>query len=448
MGKCYVDSGGNANNSGSRDSASALYAITVHATYAGGTTIPIVEAHDLSVLNTSGANQDSVNFTDATNTTQDIFWISGVDNAASPKTITVTVAPTGLTAGASTGNIGGQITGAGLSGEEAFTRAGDVVIYNNSPAAQVGALFSSRNSGDKTGGRITVMGKAGVRPVLNTTGNTTPLNISNSHGLWFIDNFELDCDGSTGVGFTTGASDGVNHNVKVTDSGSGGAILCGAGLTLNCEASGSAGQGLSTTGGSYLGVYLHNNASDGVRNTANNGGPQLFFSIIESNTGRGVYHSGAPSTITHQTLLFGCTIWDNDDSGVEAADDDAIFTILNSIIAENGNGSTSFNSEFPGTNQADLLGFHAYNIFYRSSGTNLNNLTVNANLAGTELTTDPQFTDAAGGNFGIASGSPAKAVGFPGTFLGSASIGYLDIGAVQRQEAGGGGGASSHTFVG
>lgn len=70
------------------------------------------------------------------------------------------------------------------------------------------------------------------------------------------------------------------------------------------------------------------------------------------------------------------------------------------------------------------------------------------NTVGTNATADRVYFIPTGHNFAI--GTNLKAAGFPGAFVsGSPSgqtIGYLDTGAVQRQESGGGAGASSYTF--
>lgn len=58
------------------------------------------------------------------------------------------------------------------------------------------------------------------------------------------------------------------------------------------------------------------------------------------------------------------------------------------------------------------------------------------------LTADP-FTNKAGGDYSLNSvaggGAACRAAGFPGAFPGGTTTGYLDVGAVQHQDAGGGG---------
>lgn len=72
-----------------------------------------------------------------------------------------------------------------------------------------------------------------------------------------------------------------------------------------------------------------------------------------------------------------------------------------------------------------------YNDWYDSSTTT--NLTKGNN----DQTVDPQFAGAGAGNFAI--GTNLQGDGSPGAFPGALSTGYLDCGAVQREEAGGGG---------
>jgi hypothetical protein len=63
--------------------------------------------------------------------------------------------------------------------------------------------------------------------------------------------------------------------------------------------------------------------------------------------------------------------------------------------------------------------------------------TVTSSIAfGTDATADKAWKITTGHNFAI--GTNLKAKGFPGAFQGGLTTGYMDIGAVQRQEAGAG----------
>lgn len=72
-------------------------------------------------------------------------------------------------------------------------------------------------------------------------------------------------------------------------------------------------------------------------------------------------------------------------------------------------------------------------------------ITVDITLSA-NATTDKVWQITSGTSFNV--GTNMKALGFPGQFPGSGNtIGYTDLGAVQRQEAGGSGGASASVFV-
>ena len=72
-----------------------------------------------------------------------------------------------------------------------------------------------------------------------------------------------------------------------------------------------------------------------------------------------------------------------------------------------------------------------YNNFFNNT-TDVSNVTKGAN----DIALNPTFVDAVNADFRI--GTNLKAKGFPGAFngAGSSCIGYLDIGAVQREETG------------
>lgn len=115
--------------------------------------------------------------------------------------------------------------------------------------------------------------------------------------------------------------------------------------------------------------------------------------------------------------------------------------VFNSIAVDNGgygiNASTTW-TDFPDN----------WNAFYNNTSGARNGVPAGANDV--TLSGDP-FTNAAGGDFSLnntaGAGAACRAVGFPGTFSGIGTTGYLDIGAVQSQ-AGGGGVSRSRQAVG
>lgn len=441
MGRIYVDTGGNANNSGSRDTNAALYAITVHSSYAGGATIPIVETHDLSVLNLSGDTQDSVNFTDATNVNQDIFWISAVDNVASPKTITVTVAPTGLTAGTSTGNIGGRILLAGLTGEESVLRAGDEVIINNSPAASALLMLTMRTSGSFTGGFVKVRGATGVRPVLNVTSTPSIIDCNAQDMIW-LENLEFDQDGASGNAINNMGGGSVVLNCKIVDAGGDGIDINEDGIRIiGCEITGCGGDGIDSATFTFIqiiGCYIHTNTGNGWNAGATVTRSLVLDTVFKSNSGSGINLTGAPAAVNSCLVVYGCTFYGNLTHGLTATDADHAMVLMNNIFLDNGDTGTEYNLNWPASFQ--LCNYGNFNIFNQGGGlggTNLNNYTVQSN----DLTTAPDINTT---TFLPSSTSPAKAAGFPGTipFTGATLTGYKDIGAMQRQEPAGGSGSA------
>lgn len=83
---------------------------------------------------------------------------------------------------------------------------------------------------------------------------------------------------------------------------------------------------------------------------------------------------------------------------------------------------------------------------YQITAHNSTAITLNANLTSSGAGTNIAWQITLGHNFAI--GTNLKAQGFPGLFPGGLSTGYLDVGAVQRQEPASSSGGGSFTFVG
>lgn len=77
------------------------------------------------------------------------------------------------------------------------------------------------------------------------------------------------------------------------------------------------------------------------------------------------------------------------------------------------------------------------NLYFNNTSGTINNI-FESYETGNQSDAASPFTNAGGNDFSILSTSLAKANGFPGAFLDATQTGYMDIGAVQRKESGGG----------
>lgn len=438
MGTLYVDTGGNAANSGSTDTSGATLSGT-SATFISGTTVQLDAGTDLTaVVTAAGATQSSINIAGATNTNRTVFWITAVSGSggATPQ-LTLDVAPTGMTT--NTWRIGGQYVFPGTTTANVIVnalRAGDTLQFNNTPATRTtSAYVTTAVAGDATSGRINIRGKTGVRPVLEMTGNGTA--ISGGHGNYAVSNLELKSSGTFAI-LTTTTGWWVD-NVKITGTGGSatqhGITVGNSSVVTNSEISGVGGSGISAStngeGVFAFGNYIHGCGIDGIAVVGTAPRSQIISNVISGNSGRGIYSSGATTTQNSFLGIIGNTIYGNTLAGVEIADADTVVVLRNNIVM---NTNTADIVKWAAGN-ADLLSSHAYNVFYSSSSGVLNGLTANS----TEFTTNPLFTNAAGGDFSISASSPAAGGGFPGTIpVAGPSTGYRDIGAIQRQVTAGG----------
>lgn len=426
----YVDTGGATTNSGSTDNNTA----TVSSASSGftaavsGTTVTFSGNTDLSGVSADGSQ--TIYIADATNSNQKIFRITAVDDGAN--TVTVDTAPTGTIA-ASAWAIGGRFVWT-KSAITAAVKAGWTVQFNNSPAAASGAsLIDISNDGNSTNGPIRWIGKAGAKRTLSGSGAGL-IGGSGRSGHYFS-NLELSNSGSNPLDFSN-FSHIILDDVKVSAASNG--TTLNNGLVINCEFSGCSSPALTiSNNGSvrYFGNYIHDNSSHGFSSESTSEGSTFVNNIFDTNAGRGYYNQSGSSGV-QVSMFWGNTVYGGGNSGFESTSGNLFGPMINNIFSENGNAAGEYNVEM--TAGGDWL-IHRYNNFYHSGGGGAANL-LNITAGSTEPTTDPTFTDAANADFSIGSSSPAKAAGWPGAFLGAGSTGYLDIGAVQRQEAGSSGG--------
>ncbi len=430
MGTIFFDTGGSASNSGTTDTNSATISGT--AATAVTTTITLDAGTDLSaVVTTAGATQSAIFLSQATNSNQKIFWITGTagSGGATP-TVTVSVAPTGITT--SSWAIGGRMiyTSANF---EAAVRAGEVLQFNNTPATKSATFLTCRVSGDTTTGYITVQGKSGVRPVLEIT-NTSNVIAMSSISNWFFNNLEFKQDGASGnVVSVTGNCLPVFNNIKISAGGGDGFNSNNGFTVLNSEITGCGGWGLNNSGGNSIysiGNYIHGNTSGGIKLTNANASCFILDNVISSNSGRGIYLN---ATFTGGGgIIEKCTLYNNTTSNLTVDNAVPRLFIRNNIFQSDG---TNFNVVWT-AGTAEINSVHNNNVFYISAGSNnLSGVTANS----TESTLNPNMANPGSGDFSINNSSSAAATGFPGQLLGVANLGYLDIGAIQRLVSGGGG---------
>jgi hypothetical protein len=205
---------------------------------------------------------------------------------------------------------------------------------------------------------------------------------------------------------------------------------------VNCSIQGCNSSGIDTTGSTgktwIIGGSLVGNGSVGV--TINSGA--LFIAqgvIIAGNVGDGINLNGTWGTEEGSVVISNCTIDDNAD-GIDISNSNSpsvAMLLLNNIISNNTVGVRGH-----ATAQASSAGFNDYNNYF-GNGTDRTNWGTGAN----DLALDPQYVNAAGGDYTI--GTNLKAKGYPVggvNPLNGTTYSYLDSGAAQRQEAGGGGG--------
>lgn len=424
----YVDTAGNGGattNSGSSDTSSPTVSGTGTASVSS-TTVTFTGSPDLSMVPTDGSA--TIYIAGATNTNQNVFRITAVDNTA--KTVTVDTAPTG-----SLTNVNWAIGGRQIlpnTSLEGAVKAGWIVQVNNSLAAVASTYFTCRNAGNSTNGIITIRGKTGGRPTLNTT-NTANVITANNQAGWRITNLTIDQDGASGNAMSIYTA-WVVDNCRIIDGGADGInhVANSQCFIINCEITGVGGAGVNTLNNNsvLIGNYIHDVGTYGF--TCNQANPVcvLLFNVFDTCGLQAIYLSSASVSFAVGPVIFGNTIYGCGNSGYEVGDVDAVGVLMNNIFAENGNASGEYNIDMP--SGMAWTGYHANNIFFHSGGgggANLNNFTADAS----DLTSDPQFANAAGGDFTIALTSPAKGAGFPGVLGINGGTGYLDIGALQRQ---------------
>lgn len=198
---------------------------------------------------------------------------------------------------------------------------------------------------------------------------------------------------------------------------------------IACEAVSSAGYGfeIDNAGAALIGCYAHDCGEVGFEATGQSN--LTMVRCIAATCVIGFVRGNAISTVVIGSVFYG-----NTTAGIQVTSTGNALVVLNTIFSGNGVGIT-ITDGYEGTV------FEDYNDFYGNT-TDKENIPVGAN----SLTVDPQFTDAANGDFSIGN-TDLKNAATPSTFPGGFMTNYEDIG-IQAQPASSGVGCTAYISVG
>lgn len=263
-------------------------------------------------------------------------------------------------------------------------------------------------------------------PPTEATGSARPTIAIGANALSFDNYWQIRGFQFTGTGTNVARGDEftIIRNCKgINSSGSADRIMFrlggGSAKVIACEAICTNGRAVFI-GGNYqmvVGCYIHD-SKVGIL-TGNSIGGTCLFNIFDSCSDTGLslgITTGHSLAIAHNTFYSTVTgIYGNDLHGG---------LIWGNIVSDCSAAAATWDANY------------ADNVFDFNDWYN-NTTTTNVTKGDNDQTVDPQFTDAPNGDFSI--GTNLKGDGSPGVFPGGLSTGYLDVGAVQRQEVAGGG---------
>lgn len=347
-------------------------------------------------------------------------------------TNTITIDRNGPNASGMTANVGGALASPGglgallvavggiTAGQKAYIKSGTYNLTGTTVNVSGGPLdLSVANLTNKSfllkGYQTTRSDYTGTRPVIAANGNAPTQMIKNggnNSGPHTFDNLEIDggsqaTNGIVGTGSTTSFA----FNCYVHDC-DGSAAFSGITAIL-CKAYSCAAFGFTSGYAAYC-------WADACETGFGTGAINCHFCIASNNSADGFS--------SQLTVAFNCISYNNGGDGFE--------TGLASRPVPCGN-CISFSDAgygFRGMDNAYLL-----NCAYGADGggSGRTNVTPLADLNAITLTADP-FTNAAGGDFSLNNVAGGGALLRAAGFSPYGQTGYLDVGAVQHQDSGGG----------
>ena len=326
--------------------------------------------------------------------------------------------------------------------------AGDTVFIKDDTYNIAAKLDLDTNEGDVVSGYITyegygtVTGDDTVVTITATAAIDHVVDITNNFNYYYFKN--LDFDGNNNTGTVVEADNGADNgeylfvNCKFQNSNTAhGCDVDDRSTFINCyfysNGNGNADAGIITGqltqifGCSFVDGYM------GIDLAANS---VVANCIFYNNSHYAIDVGGAYNTVINNTVLAGAN-GVNHGIYVNAARNR---TILNNIIKD---FDTAGMYGMYGVNADDQVTcYEDYTCFFN------NDTDENITFGGdNSFNSDPDLTNEAGGDFSPSSTSPVRGSGFPGTFLGVSTAGFLDIGAAQESDDATGGGLTSYGFA-
>ncbi len=413
---------------------------------------PFTSAHVGNIINITGGTGFTV---------QRVQVISVAAGAATCDKSLGTLSSTG-----GTGNLGGCLAtlsaaaGVYVASNKIFVKATATYTPTATTTFATGAVAATTVPYTRVIGYTTTRGD-GIPPTIQATTNTgISVLKSTGQGISF-ENFIIDCNSlGTSIGVEATAAYSRIRSVKVSNFTSAGIKnLSTAGIVEDCEitagtSAATAGINVNSAGPvTITRCYIHDNACPGI---VAGSGYTILFNIIDTNTGA----SSDGIQFTFNNLIQNNTIYGNGRHGLSGTSTTGGLeaTIKNNILESNGgwglqlasaagwcadpawDGNAYYNNTSGTRNRAD------------DTSTNpQNNVGAYTNVLD-KILSSSAFTNGASGDFSLnntaGGGASCRAAASPGAFLGNSTVGYLDMGAVQHQDTGGGGPVGGSMIVG
>lgn len=301
--------------------------------------------------------------------------------------------------------------------------------------------WSSNPNGSSAAGHIVLRGYNG-RPLIQHSGL-----LVYAVTYWHLENlkFKLVASASTFLNYGIIGMDAnlrINtvRNVIVDLNGSDG-VGIGASTVVDCEVRNTGGGAAGTAPAIYCADYGGEISGNTIVDVRGNGiqsagqaplassSMTVVNNIISNVGGDGIKlnHTSYGSVVVGNTIdgCGGDAIEVSEAAMIDGA------TIKNNIISNNTGYGIKCSTGTTALNDRRSTGKIDYNNIYNNTAGAYNGISAGAH----DTYLDPQYTNAGALDFSV--GANMKAIGFPGAFRGTTTTGYLDLGAAQRQEAGG-----------